>query len=61
MEVQVFSAAPINMEEIIIKKDDDNSNKSIQLVTDYLDKSILKPNNISHPKSRIDFLNIIKE
>ncbi|MDC3021893.1 magnesium transporter [Pelagibacteraceae bacterium] len=37
MEVQVFSAAPINMEEIIIKKDDDNSNKSIRLVTDYLE------------------------
>ena len=33
----------------------------LKLVTDYLDKSILKPNNISHPKSRIDFLNIIKE
>ena len=25
------------MEEIIIKKDDDNSNKSIGLVTDYLE------------------------
>ena len=25
------------MEEIIIKKDDDNSNKSIRLVTDYLE------------------------
>jgi magnesium transporter len=37
VEVQVFSAAPINMEEIIIKKDDDNSNKSIRLVTDYLE------------------------
>ncbi len=37
MEVQVFSAAPINMEEIIIKKDDDNSNKSFRLVTDYLE------------------------
>ncbi len=32
----------------------------LKLVTDYLDKSILKPNNISYPKSRIDFLNIIK-
>ena len=27
----------INMEEIIIKKDDDNSNESIRLVTDYLE------------------------
>ena len=33
----------------------------LNLITDYLEKSILKPNNISHPKSRIDFLNIIKE
>ena len=35
--------------------------KGLKLITDYLEKSILKPNNISHPKSRIDFLNIIKE
>ena len=27
----------MNMEEIIIKKDDDNSNESIRLVTDYLE------------------------
>mgnify|MGYP001425123792 CR=1 FL=1 len=32
----------------------------LKLVTDFLDKSILKPNNISYPKSRIDFLNLIK-
>jgi len=33
----------------------------LKIISDYLDKSILRPNNISHPKSRIDFLNIIKE
>ena len=33
----------------------------LKLITDYLDKSILRPNNISHPKSRIDFLNILKD
>ena len=33
----------------------------LKLVSDYLDKSILRPNNISHPKSRIEFLNSIKE
>ena len=33
----------------------------LKLISDYLDKSILRPNNISHPKSRIDFLNSIKE
>ena len=32
-----------------------------KLVTDYLEKSILKPNNILHPKSRIEFLNLLKE
>ena len=34
---------------------------AFKLISDYLDKSILQPNNISHPKSRIDFLNTIKE
>ncbi len=33
----------------------------LKLISDYLEKSILRPNNISHPKSRIDFLNVIKE
>ena len=32
-----------------------------KLVTDYLEKSILKPNNILQPKSRIEFLNQLKE
>ena len=33
----------------------------LKLISDYLDKSILKPNNISHPKPRIEFLNSIRE
>ncbi len=33
----------------------------LKLITDYLDKSILRPNNISHPKLRIDFLNTLKK
>ena len=33
---------------------------ALKLVRDYLDKSILRPNSISHPKSRIEFLNVIK-
>ncbi len=33
----------------------------LKLVNDYLDKSILKPNNIARPKSRVEFFNIIKE
>ena len=32
-----------------------------KLVSDYMDKSIFKPNNIPHPKSRIEFLNLLKE
>ena len=32
-----------------------------KLVTDYLEKSILKPNNILQPKSRIEVLNQLKE
>ncbi len=33
----------------------------LKLISDYLEKSILRPNNISNPKSRIQFLNLIKE
>ena len=32
----------------------------LKLVTDNLDKSILLPNNISHPYQRLNFINIIK-
>ncbi len=32
----------------------------LKLVTDYLDKSILIPNNISQPYSRINFISILK-
>ena len=33
----------------------------LKLISDYLEKSIFRPNNISPPKSRIEFLNTIKE
>ena len=33
----------------------------LKLIGDFLDKSILKPNNISHPKTRIEFMNTIKD
>ena len=32
----------------------------LKLVGDYLDKTILKPNNINFPNTRIDFVNILK-
>ena len=33
----------------------------LKIISDYLEKSILRPNNISQPKSRIEFLNSIKK
>ena len=33
----------------------------LKLINDYLEKSILRPNNISYPRSRTEFLNLIKE
>ena len=32
----------------------------LKLIGDYLDKTILKPNNLNHPTSRLDFLNSLK-
>ena len=32
----------------------------LKLVVDYLDKTILKPNNLSHPISRLNFINTLK-
>ena len=34
--------------------------KGLKLVSDYLEKSILKPNNINLPTSRLDFINLLK-
>ena len=34
--------------------------KGLKLVGDFLDKTILKPNNINFPNTRIDFVNIVK-
>ena len=34
--------------------------KSFNIVGDFLEKSILKPNNINYPNSRFEFLNLIK-
>ena len=32
----------------------------LKLVGDYLEKIILKPNNINYPTERLDFINILK-
>mgnify|MGYP001434421822 CR=1 FL=1 len=41
-------------------KNNDELIDGLQLVTDYLNKSILKPNNINHPGMRINFINLLK-
>ena len=33
----------------------------LKLINDYLEKSILRPNNISYPRSRTEFLNLIRQ
>ena len=46
-----------------IKQEDLNNDdllKGLKLVGDYLEKSILIPNNISFPTARLDFVNILK-
>ena len=34
--------------------------KGMKLVGDFLEKSVLRPNNISYPISRIEFMNLLK-
>ena len=34
--------------------------KGLKLVGDFLDKSVLKPNNIKYPPTRLDFVNLFK-
>ena len=33
---------------------------ALKLISDYLDKSILRPNNINYPRSRTEFINLLK-
>ena len=40
--------------------DDKTLLKGLKLVGDFIDKSILKPNNITYPSSRLEFVNLIK-
>lgn len=34
--------------------------RGIQIVTSYIDKNILQPNNLNHPLQRVDFINTLK-
>ena len=54
-----------NVPNFLIDKNDENVDfdtllLGLKLVTDYLTKSILIPNNINQPYSRINFINILK-
>ena len=40
--------------------DNDNLLKGLNLVGDYMNKNILKPNNISYPNARLEFINLFK-
>ena len=48
------------IEENNKKIDVKNLIKGLKLVSDYLEKSILKPNNINYPNSRMHFVNLLK-
>ena len=41
-------------------KNDEELLYGLKLVSDYLNKSILKPNNINYPKLRTEFINLLK-
>jgi len=42
------------------KLDRKNLSNALKLVGDFLEKNVLKPNNISYPNSRLDFVNLFK-
>ena len=51
--------------DFLIEKNDEkvdlmNLQKGLKLLGDYLEKTILKPNNLSQPRSRLEFINTIK-
>jgi len=67
-EFQYISKSSIEKKIVpnfLVEKDDNkvdliNLQKGLKLVGDYLEKTILKPNNLSQPKSRLEFINTIK-
>ena len=40
--------------------DNDSLLKGLNLVGDYMNKNILKPNNINYPNARLEFINLFK-
>ena len=43
------------------KLDKKTLSKALKLVGDFLEKNVLKPNNINYPNSRLDFVNLFKK
>ena len=48
------------IDDISTHLDNNNLLKGLKLVGDYLEKTILKPNNLKLPISRLDFVNVLK-
>jgi len=48
------------VDENVTKLNNKDLLQGLRLVGDYLDKSILRPNNINPPISRVDFVNLLK-
>ena len=44
----------------IKKLDKINLNNGLKLVGDFLEKNVLKPNNLSYPNARKEFINLFK-
>tara|TARA_Y100001970_G_C14090382_1_gene779700 strand:- start:432 stop:1112 length:681 start_codon:yes stop_codon:yes gene_type:complete len=67
-KIQYISKSSINKKIIpnfLIDKDDNSENlpnllNGLKIVGDYLEKTILKPNNLIYPQSRLHFLNTLR-
>ncbi len=68
-KIQYISKSSIEKKIVpnfLVDKDKDTNDiktllVGLKLVGDYLDKTILKPNNLNHPISRLHFINILKQ
>ena len=48
------------IEKEVNNLDDDNISQGLKLVGDFLEKNILKPNNLTYPVARNDFIKLFK-
>ena len=67
-KIQYISKSSINKKIIpnfLIDKDDNSEDlpnllNALKLIGDYLEKTILKPNNLIYPQSRLHFINTLR-